>query len=84
MKCIYCGAELTGETICRNCGADVSIQKRIVRISNLLYNRGLEKASVRDLSGAQTLLRQSVRFNKENIDARNLLGLCYFETGEVV
>lgn len=84
MKCIYCGAELTGETICRNCGSDVSIQKRIVRISNLLYNRGLEKASVRDLSGAQTLLRQSVRFNKENIDARNLLGLCYFETGEVV
>ena len=83
MKCIYCGAELTGETICRNCGSDVSIQKRIVRISNLLYNRGLEKASVRDLSGAQTLLRQSVRFNKENIDARNLLGLCYFETGEV-
>ena len=83
MKCIYCGAELTGETICRNCGSDVSIQKRIVRISNLLYNRGLEKASVRDLSGAQTLLRQSVRFNKENIDARNLLGLCYFETGDI-
>ena len=84
MKCIYCGAELTGENFCRNCGADVSIQKRIVRISNLLYNRGLEKASVRDLSGAKSLLRQSVKFNKENIDARNLLGLCYFETGEVV
>ena len=84
MKCIYCGAELTGENFCRNCGADVSIQKRIIRISNLLYNRGLEKASVRDLSGAESLLRQSLKFNKENIDARNLLGLCYFETGEVV
>jgi len=84
MKCIYCGAELTGDSFCRNCGADVSIQKRVVRISNLLYNRGLEKATVRDLSGAESLLRQSLKFNKENIDARNLLGLCYFETGEVV
>lgn len=84
MKCIYCGAELTGDNYCRSCGADVSIQKRIYRISNLLYNRGLEKATVRDLSGAKSLLRQSIKFNKENIDARNLLGLCYFETGEVV
>lgn len=84
MKCIYCGAELSGENFCRNCGADVSIQKRIIRISNLLYNRGLEKATVRDLSGAESLLRQSLKFNKENIDARNLLGLCYFETGEAV
>ena len=27
---------------------------------------------------------RSLKFNKENIDARNLLGLCYYETGEVV
>ena len=26
----------------------------------------------------------SLKFNKENIDARNLLGLCYYETGEAV
>src|SRR5699024_11776955 len=59
--------------------SDVTLQKRIVRISNLLYNRGLEKASVRDLSGAITCLKQSLKFNKENIDARNLLGLCYLD-----
>ena len=84
MKCIYCGTVLTAKDYCPGCGQDVTLQKRIVRISNLLYNRGLEKAQVRDLSGAVSCLNRSLKFNKENIDARNLLGLCYFETGEVV
>ena len=84
MKCIYCNSNLAAIDYCPNCGADVTLLKRIGRISNLLYNRGLEKASVRDLSGAISLLKRSLKFNKENIDARNLLGLCYYETGEVV
>lgn len=84
MRCIYCNSPLAAIDYCPGCGADVTLLKRIVRISNLLYNRGLEKASVRDLSGAITCLKQSLKFNKDNIDARNLLGLCYFETGEVV
>ena len=84
MRCIYCNSPLAAIDYCPGCGADVTLLKRIVRISNLLYNRGLEKATVRDLSGAITCLKQSLKFNKENIDARNLLGLCYFETGEVV
>lgn len=84
MKCIYCGAQIGPEEFCTNCGADLTLQRRIVRISNLLYNRALEKAQVRDLSGAISLLQRSLKFNKENTDARNLLGLCYFETGEVV
>ena len=84
MKCIYCNSPLAAIDYCPGCGADVTLQKRIGRVSNLLYNRGLEKASVRDLSGAESCLRRSLKFNKENIAARNLLGLCYFETGEVV
>ena len=84
MRCIYCNTPLTGMIYCPGCGADVSLEKRIGRISNLLYNRALEKASVRDLSGAISCLKQSLKFNKENTDARNLLGLCYYETGEVV
>ncbi len=39
---------------------------------------------MRDLSGAVTSLRQSLKFNKNNVEARNLLGLVYFEMGEVV
>lgn len=50
----------------------------------MFYNEGLEKANVRDLTGAVTALRQCLKFNKNNIEARNLLGLVYFETGEVV
>ncbi|MCD7726367.1 MAG: tetratricopeptide repeat protein [Clostridiales bacterium] len=44
----------------------------------------MERANVRDLTGAITSLRQSLKFNKNNVEARNLLGLVYFETGEVV
>jgi len=84
MRCIYCGSPLSKLNYCPGCGADVTLLQRTVRISNLLYNRGLEKAGIRDLSGAVSCLKQSLKFNKENIDARNLLGLCYFETGEVV
>ncbi len=84
MKCIYCNTQLGNEMYCPRCGADLSLPRRIIRISNLLYNKGLEKASVRDLSGAISCLQQSLKFNKENTDARNLLGLCYYETGEAV
>lgn len=84
MKCIYCSAGAQTEEYCRICGADLTLPRRIIRISNLLYNQGLEKAQVRDLSGAISCLQRSLKFNKENTDARNLLGLCYFETGEVV
>lgn len=84
MRCIYCNTPLAGIDYCTGCGADITILKRIVRISNLLYNEGLEKALVRDMEGAITCLKRSLKFNKENIDARNLLGLCYYETGEAV
>jgi tetratricopeptide (TPR) repeat protein len=39
---------------------------------------------VRNLSGAIISLKKSLKFNKYNIDARNLLGLVYYEMGEVV
>lgn len=84
MKCYNCGCRLSEHDFCTNCGADVSLYKRILRVSNLYYNEGLEKAGVRDLTGAVTSLRQSLKFNKNNIEARNLLGLVYFEMGEVV
>lgn len=84
MICYNCGCRLSEHDFCTGCGADVSLYKRIMHISNRFYNDGLERAGVRDLTGAVTSLRQSLKFNKDNIDARNLLGLVYFETGEVV
>lgn len=53
-------------------------------LSNTYYNAGLTKAKNRDLSGAVDTLRRSVKLNKRNIDARNLLGLVYYEMGETV
>lgn len=84
MICYNCGCNLTAHSFCTNCGADVGLYKKIMAVSNLYYNEGLEKAGVRDLSGAIVSLRQSLKFNKNNIEARNLLGLVYFEMGEVV
>ena len=84
MNCYQCGCTLSEHDFCTNCGADVSLYKRIIYISNRFYNDGLEKAGVRDLTGAITSLRQSLKFDKNNVEARNLLGLVYFETGEVV
>ncbi len=84
MKCYNCGCRLSEKDFCTNCGADVARYKNIIRTSNRCYNDGLERANVRDLSGAIVSLRQCLKLNKNHIDARNLLGLIYFETGEVV
>ena len=84
MKCYNCGADLTGDNRCPNCGIDVKVYKKIVMTSNYYYNQGLERSNVRDLSGAIESLKKSLRFDKTNIQARNLLGLVLFETGEAV
>ena len=84
MFCYNCGCHLSEHDFCTSCGADVSLYKKIMCMSNRFYNDGLEKAGVRDLTGAINSLRQSLKFNKNNIEARNLLGLVYFETGEVL
>ena len=85
MYCYNCGVQLSEQhDFCTGCGADVGLYKKIMYVSNRFYNDGLEKASVRDLTGAITSLRQCLKFNKNHVEARNLLGLVYFETGEVV
>ena len=62
----------------------IATYKKLTSLSNFFYNDGLAKAGVRDLSGAIDSLQQSLKMDKNNIDARNLLGLIYYEIGEVV
>lgn len=57
--------------------------KRIHLASNSFYNMGLERAKIRDLSGAVGYLKRCLSLNKYHVDARNLLGLIYYELGEV-
>ena len=66
MNCYNCGCRLSEHEFCTGCGADVSVYKKILKISNMYYNEGLERAGVRDLTGAIVSLRQSLKFNKNN------------------
>ena len=84
MFCYSCGCRLSEHDFCTSCGVDVARYKKIMYVANMYYNDGLAKAKVRDLTGAITSLRQCLKFNKNHIEARNLLGLIYFEMGEVV
>lgn len=84
MYCYNCGCLLTENDFCTNCGAEVKVYKKIIAASNRFYNNGLEKAGVRDLSGAIESLKQCLKLNKNHVEARNLLGLIYYETGEAV
>lgn len=84
MECPKCGARLSEKDFCTGCGEEVGTYKKIMKISNTYYNDGLEKAKVRDLSGAIESLKRSLKYNKRNMMARNLLGLIYYEIGEAV
>ncbi len=60
------------------------MQKReMIRISNAYYNAGLSYAKQINLCMAIMCLKKSLEYNKSNINARNLLGLLYYETGEI-
>jgi tetratricopeptide (TPR) repeat protein len=84
MICPKCAKELNKSNFCDSCNIEVKFYQKIKNTSNWLYNQGLQKAKVRDLTGAIDHLKRSLKFNKRNTDARNLLGLIYFEIGEVV
>ncbi len=84
MNCYKCGRPLSEKNFCTSCGVDVGLYKKIIYTANRLYNDALDKATVRDLSGAITCLKQCLKLNRDHVEARNLLGLVYFERGEVV
>ena len=85
MRCPNCDNILSlKNNRCDRCGEDVRVYRRVVKASNAFYNQGLMKAKVRDLSGAVIALRTSLELDKHNTNARNLLGLVYYEMGETV
>ncbi len=85
MRCYVCKMMIMeDEQICPHCGANMKAYKQVLQLSDYYYNQGLERAQVRDLSGAIENLKLSVKYNKYNTNARNLLGLVYFETQELV
>jgi len=83
MNCPNCDGPVLRHGICPNCGIDAYLYKKTLRISDILYNKGLAQAKASDLSAAIENLNKCIYFNKESIQARNLLGLVYFEFGRV-
>lgn len=60
-----------------------SLQRKIYNLSAISYNKALECCHEDRITEAVIALRESLEFDKKNIDARNLLGLCYYRLGRV-
>ena len=83
-RCIYCGAPVSSSGYCTECRMPDEFLRKAENTSMYHYNLALDKARMRDLSGAIDSLKMSLRYNKKNIQARSLLGLIYYEIGEMV
>lgn len=84
MECLNCGAPVLENGHCSSCGMNYKLLAKAYNTSNYYYNLGLDRASVRDLTGAIDALNLALKYNKQNINARNLLGLIHYEMGEIV
>jgi tetratricopeptide (TPR) repeat protein len=61
-----------------------NVEQQAGFLSNRYYNEALNRARIRDLSGAAEKLRISLQLNKKNIQALNLYGLVLYECGDIV
>ncbi len=84
MNCFYCGYEIDREEYCPICGANLREYRRVRARGQQLYNEGLRRAQNREISSAIENLETALHCDKGLTDARNLLGLCYYEIGETV
>lgn len=82
MRCPNCGA--SSETVdCIECGRSVPLTIQIINNAIRFYNEALVKISMKDLSGAIDLCEKSISLDKNNAEARNLLGLLNYKKGAV-
>lgn len=84
LNCKRCGGTILVTGYCSQCGLKSEYINKSLNTSKYYYNIGLDKARVRDMTGAEEALKNALKYDRMNIDARNLLGLIYYETGEVV
>ena len=81
-RCPYCGNVIKAGLYCNQCLNKVSYFQKVWDKSAFYYNVGLKAAKNRQLSGAACYLQKSVELYKYNVEARNLLGLIYYEMGQ--
>ena len=82
MKCPVCG-QISLERHCAGCGRSLEGAYALAKASGRFYNEGLQYAREHRLEHARQSLKKAIRYNPENLPARNLLGLVYMETGEI-
>lgn len=83
MQCPNCNATYEFGNNCPRCKIDTVLYRRSVHLSDRFYNQGLEKLKGSDITQGIELLAKSLAINKNNLDARNLLGLAHFEVGHI-
>ncbi len=81
--CPYCENIIQQGNTCSVCHSDIEWVNRIYNKSNLYYVKGYYCAKNRELSKAVNYLRRAIFFNKFHTQARNLLGLVYFQKGDI-
>jgi len=82
-QCPNCAKYFEAGSKCPYCKVDTVLYEGIIRMSDKLYNQGLEKLENAEFSQGIKFLNKSVVMNKDNWVARNLLGLALFEIGHV-
>ena len=83
MRCPICNTIIEKGHICPKCNENAYVLNKIFNISVRLYNEALQKAKNKDFSNAIHLIEKSLYFNKNNTEARNLLGLLYYQVGRL-
>ena len=83
MICPNCQKENKPGIFCRYCHVDMVVFSGVEYISNKLYNQGLARLKVGDFYHGTKILEKSILVNRDNIPARNLLGLALFEVGHI-
>ena len=83
MRCPNCKKKFTSGNKCPHCNVDAVLYLGTVRLSDRLYNQGLDRLRASDFYHGIDALTKSISINKNNVPARNLLGLALFEVGHV-
>ena len=82
MRCPMCHEEAEGR-VCTHCGHNLEAAYAMAKASGRFYNEGLRYAQKEQYQHARIWLKKAIRYNRENLQARNLLGLVYMQTGEI-
>ncbi|MFR8088862.1 MAG: tetratricopeptide repeat protein [Lachnospirales bacterium] len=82
MRCPMCHEEAEGR-VCTHCGHNLEAAYAMAKASGRFYNEGLRYARKEQYQHARIWLKKAIRYNRENLQARNLLGLVYMQTGEI-